>query len=204
MRLKKIIFKWQFKRYIMKSIRCRLFEKRCAPVPMRIREQWQLDVMREMSQSTLTDKLKRNGIPFPNDSEVWTDLQLVLMAINKNEVVRYRNDDDEETGITDCELLYGTDGFTIFGRDVMTKLSTFIDMKELDKFKVMKLEDEFQLDKFELSKIEQERKWLFDNVHRNCDRSTSLVFTPTSIGCCVKVRCNCCKEEVDITDVSCW
>jgi hypothetical protein len=32
----------------------------------------------------------------------------------------------------------------------------------------------------------------------------SFIFTPTGLGSCIQVRCNVCKEEIDITDVSNW
>ena len=32
----------------------------------------------------------------------------------------------------------------------------------------------------------------------------SFIFTPTGLGPCIQVRCNICKEEIDITDSSNW
>jgi hypothetical protein len=44
--------------------------------------------------------------------------------------------------------------------------------------------------------------------HKKCNPKHSTpfkyIFTPTGIGNAVTIKCPCCGEEKDITDVSCW
>jgi hypothetical protein len=46
--------------------------------------------------------------------------------------------------------------------------------------------------------------------HKKCHIPTTIggqfsyIFTPTSVGVGVSIKCNCCGEEENITDYGCW
>lgn len=49
----------------------------------------------------------------------------------------------------------------------------------------------------------------FENKHWNCGHPTAgerftYLFCPTGLGVIIKVRCNCCKTEEDVTDYDSW
>ncbi len=65
--------------------------------------------------------------------------------------------------------------------------------------------------KFELNNVEIENLKRFDNEHECMNKYAgaiggrlSFVFTPTSIGSMVEVKCNICKRVEDITDYDCF
>ena len=66
--------------------------------------------------------------------------------------------------------------------------------------------------KFELSPLEKERAKEFENKHMKCARKCpstigghiDYIFTPTSIGTAVLIRCYLCGEEENITDYDLW
>lgn len=57
---------------------------------------------------------------------------------------------------------------------------------------------------FILSKKERERYEEFRKKHRECRSLVEVSFIPTGIGNIVKVKCNGCKKNKDITDVDSW
>lgn len=68
------------------------------------------------------------------------------------------------------------------------------------------------LTKFELSPLEEKRAKEFKNKHLECARKCpstigghiDYIFTPTSVGTAVLIRCYLCGEEENITDYDLW
>lgn len=66
--------------------------------------------------------------------------------------------------------------------------------------------------KFELSNLEEKRAERFKNRHLECARkcpstiggNIDYIFTPTSVGTAVLIRCYLCGEEENITDYDLW
>lgn len=57
---------------------------------------------------------------------------------------------------------------------------------------------------FKLNEKEMERYEKFKKEHRACGGLVEVSFTPTGIGNIVKMKCNGCGKNKDITDVDSW
>lgn len=65
---------------------------------------------------------------------------------------------------------------------------------------------------FKFNKVEKERADKFIRQHKSCrDKypttiggTISYILTPTGVGTSIEIRCNICKDLINITDLNSW